>query len=79
MGCMATSLSNRVMENHSIKSPPTPVGFRCLGYGDRETGWPDRLLGWLDKCLGGWTKVSIKDSSGAQESIKEYELSRTPA
>ena len=32
---------------------------------------------WLDKYSGGWTKVSIKDASGAQETIKQDQLFRT--
>ena len=59
--------------------PPLLSDFDVPGTATvKQDGRTDYWDGWTSIWVAGQRCLSIKDASGAQESIKEYELSRTP-
>ena len=79
MDCSSSSIveSDQVTECHSCANKFQLLYFEVPGKattkqdGRTYIGIAGQVFGWLDKYLGGWAKVSIKDATGAQESIKE--------
>ena len=73
MDCVPHQASWNHTKSLNVTRAPTNSDCRISGSRARRprNKVAGQILGWPEKCLGGWTKVSIKDASGAQEGIKE--------